>query len=230
MKKILAFSFLLTTTLSSNLINAEALKSMDKSDFDKSSYEEIKGLARSYASEMSEVEGIDEYRAMEKGYLNLIFKFYPGFKDYWGDVYTYGDSKIVQADSLIDLRRIKLDKFHIGASLEKNSAQYSVRESDGAVYPDLKNSRMRMLSGLAPIGPDNESLILCRLHNDPRASYFEISKHDSWRLLNAIGSGMTIDQACMSESMTPLYWKKRIDSLIDKRGNIVRSKRQYYEH
>lgn len=199
-------------------------------DLKKASYEEIQGVFSSYGDNMSSVFGIDDYRTVEKGYLRLVYSVFPGLKTYWGDVYTYGDSKVVQADSLIDLQRSKVDTVKLGARMHDYTSQYSVRESDGAEYPELRTSHFRMKAGLAPIGPDNEPLIVCRLHDDPRASYYELAQHDAWRLLNALGTGMSLNQACMSEKVVPNYWRQRIDILIDGRGRITRSKRHLYDN
>lgn len=190
-----------------------------------SSYEEIQGVLSRFGEGMSDAESVDDYRALEKAFVKLVHEAYPNTKSYWNDLYTYGDMKVVQSDALIDLERIKVDKVILGARMEEYTSQKSPRKSDGAIYPVLMTSHVRMKSGLAPIGPDNQPVVLCRLHDDPRASYFEMSKHDAWRILNAVGSGMSTTQACMSESVVPGYWKEREKNLIDGRGNIVRSKR-----
>lgn len=233
MKKIAALSFCVISLAgcSSSPLSDTVVGEVTASHqgLNKSSYEEGQGRFLAYWGGMPQASSIDEYRTIEKGYLKLIYEVFPNLRGYWNDVYSFGDMKVVQADSLIDLQRIRIEEVQLGARMHDYTSQYSVRQSDGALYPELMNSHLRMKSGLAPVGPDNEPLVLCRLHDSPRASYFEMAEIDAWRLLNALGSGMTLEQACMEDDVVPGYWKKRIETLIDGRGRITRSKRDAYQ-
>lgn len=207
------------------LVSSPAIDDYQEFDWKGASYEEVQGAFSSYSDFMRSSKTVDEYRLKEKWLLKFIYESYPGMKDYWSDAYVFDSMRVIHADKLIDLERNIVDKAYMGARMHPGSAQYSPKISDGAVYPELKTSLTRMRSGLAPVGPDNKPLLLCKLNDDPRAAYFEISESESWRLLNALGTEMTKDQACLGEKVIPYYWKDRAKNLFDVRSNIVKSKR-----
>lgn len=194
-------------------------------DWKGASYEEVQGQLSAYSDFMKNASSNDDYRLYEKWLVEFIYESYPGMTSYWNDAYVFEDMRVVHADSLIDLERNIVGKANMGARMHSGSAQYSPRISDGAEYPELKTSLTRMRSGLAPIGPDNKPLLLCKLNDDARATYFEVAESESWKLLNTVGSGMTKAQACLEEAVIPYYWKDRAENLFNKRERVIRSKR-----
>lgn len=202
-----------------------SIEDFEEFDWKGASYEEVQGEFSAYSDFMRVSESQDVYRLKEKWLVNFIIESHPGMEGYWNDVYHFDSMSIVHADRIIDLERSVVDHSIMGARMHPGSAQYSPRISDGAEYPELKTSLARMRSGMAPIGPDNKPMILCKLNDDPRASYFEVSQTEAWKLLNVLGTGMTTKQACMSESMIPYYWKERARNLFNVRQKIIRSKR-----
>lgn len=215
-------------------ITAQALSfsqdSIDRyKDFDwkGASYEDLQGAFSAYQGYLSSSVTLDEYRLKEKWLVKFLLRAYPNMANYWNDAYVFESMRVIHADSLINLERNKIDKAVMGARMHPSSAQHSPRISDGADYPELKTSLVRMKSGLAPIGPDNSPMLLCKLNDDPRASYFEVTERESWKILNVLMSGMSKDQACLGESVIPYYWKDRAKNLFNVRKNIVKSKRDH---
>lgn len=224
---VLSFIFM-GVSVSANafsVLESKTIEDYQEIDWKGASSEEIQSAFSSYASYMKDSRSLDEYRLKEKWLIQFLEKSYPGMKDYWNDSYVFDGMRVNHADSLIELERNIVGKTHLGARMHPGSAQHSPRISDGSVYPELKTSLSRMRSGMAPIGPDNKPLLLCRLNDDQRASYFEVSENDSWKLLNALGSGMSKTQACLEEDIIPYYWKDRAKHLFNVRENVVRSKR-----
>lgn len=202
-----------------------SIEDFQEIDWKGASYEEVQLSFASYAAYMKDSRSMDEYRLKEKWLINFFVEAHPGMNDYWNDSYVFERMKVNHADSLIELERNIVGKTHLGARMHTGSAQQSPKISDGTIYPELKTSLSRMRHGMAPIGPDNKPLLLCRLHDDQRASYFEVSENDSWRILNVLGSGMSKTQACLEEDAIPYYWKDRAKNLFNIRENLIRSKR-----
>lgn len=163
--------------------------------------------------ELSGIDSDEIYQKAESEFVSAIFQVYPRLKDYWNDAVQFEGVRVVQSDSIIDLERVYFHDYELGARYNEHGGFLSINPEDKATESQAFNSRERMAKGQAPVGPDGQGIILCRLNDDPRASYFEMDRHLSWRLLNAISSNMTIEQACLTDEMFGHYWEDRLDRM-----------------
>jgi len=168
---------------------------------------------KSIQKQMSSADTVEGYAEAEQELVSIIKSVYPNMGSYWNNITEFRTVRIIQADGLIDLNRVYLYPFEMGARMNEHGGFLSVDPADKATESQAYNTLERMQKGLAPVGPDGRGILLCRLNDDPRASYFEMDRHLSWRLLNAISSGMTLERACLTDEIFGDYWKYRFDRL-----------------
>lgn len=182
-------------------------------DWQEAKYEERQRALRSMHTEMQGFESDDRYARAEAELVDTIHRIYPGMKDYWGGMTSFENVDIVQSEGLISLNRVYLHPFEMGARYNEHGGFLSPDEKDLATSSQALTSHERMQHGLAPIGPDGQPIVLCRLNDDPRGMYFEMDRHLAWRLLNGIASNMSIEQACLSDEIFGQYWPKRLQGI-----------------
>lgn len=185
----------------------------DKLEWASDEYEHRQMYFGSIQHQMSDIETAEEYIEAEQELVSIVKAVYPNMGSYWNNITEFNGVRVIQADGLIDLNRVYLHPFEMGARLNEHGGFLSADPKDKATESQAYNSLERMQKGLAPVGPDGQGIMLCRLNDDPRASYFEMDRHLSWRLLNAIKSGMTTERACLTDEIFGDYWIHRLDRL-----------------
>jgi hypothetical protein len=178
-------------------------------DWLKSTYEQRQDVFLRYQFDMESLDGQSNYDEAEANLIRIVASAYPNMASYWTDSVIHDDLRIIQADGLINLSRVYISKFEMGAYQGEKADYYSVDPDDYASDYNALNSMERMKKGLSPVGPDGAPVVLCRLNDDSRASYFEIEQNLAGRLLNAISSNMTLERACLTDGMISSYWKQR---------------------
>lgn len=182
-------------------------------DWASSSYEDRQHIFSKYQSDMVLLNGEEHYAEAEANLVRMIISAYPNMNGYWNNVQIHDGLSVVQSDRIIDLNRVFIEVFEMGAYQGEEADYLSVKEEHHASKASGYNSHERMRMGLSPVGPDGLPVLLCRLNDDPRASYFELNHHLAGRLLNAIASNMTISRACLTDEIMGRYWEKRPSSL-----------------
>jgi hypothetical protein len=127
---------------------------------------------------------------------------------------TWTDNRI------IDPNRFELGKVSFRQVQSKNTVQYDI--SRGLTIEGQRSSLLRMKDGLAPIGPDGKPILLCRMFNTPKSSFFEITETESGKFIAMTNSGMSKQDACISySSANSKYWKLRLKTLYDNNNVII---------
>lgn len=198
---------------SSEITSFDILPKLVDDDWRNLTYEERQKVFAEYQEGMSRMPSVSEYDESEGNLIRLIGKAYPGMASYWVDAIYFNDVRIIQSDKIIDLARVHIKPFEMGAKQTENGFFYSTDEADHATPVTAENSHERMKKGLAPIGPDGLPILLCRLNDDPRGSYFEVTHREAVRLLNALSSGMSLERACLTDEIFGDYWKSRLKAL-----------------
>lgn len=198
---------------STDLSPFDILPDVTQDDWNRSSYEERQEYFSEYQDGMRSMESVADYREAEGNLIRLIARAYPRMGNYWNNSYQHRDVQVVQSSNLIDLNRVYFNKFEMGAYQTDEGSFYSALPEHHATESMAYNSQERMAMGLAPIGPDGTPIILCRLNDDPRASYFEMSQREGVRLLNALSTGMSLNRACLTDEIFGDYWKVRLKDI-----------------
>ena len=115
-----------------------------------------------------------------------------------------------QQDSLFDLERAQayhlaypetMGTIHPVAMADTQSGQYQV----------IATSQRRMTMGIAPIGPDNAPVQLCKLGRSTMAPYIEMS--ETQKQVFAQRTGMDFS-ACLTGQSAHTYWQQRYKDFV----------------
>lgn len=120
--------------------------------------------------------------------------------------------KVFQSDDLLNLSSMNYPRITLHAT-DENGFQIVQGGWDAATIETFGSSASRMAAGLPPVGPDGQSIILCRITNNVDAPLYEMSYNDSAFYLNTFQSNMYHKEACLSDAATAGYWINRIGML-----------------
>ncbi len=137
------------------------------------------------------------HEQIEDAIFYIMLTEHPELKDKWDDSVTFSGFKVFQDDHMI------------------NFEQYSL---------DLENpmiNKVRIKSGLAPVGYDGLPIEICSLTKDSNSSKFEILSTQTEAFINLSRLGLSKEEACLSESESTEYWKQRHDTLVDQHLNYT---------
>lgn len=144
-----------------------------------------------------------------------------GIHGHWIEYNNSAIANNVMADNhLVQLNQMNYGKVYFPVIKAKNTIQYDEHDPKNIQIKysnSLSSTRMR--NGIPAIGSDGQAVQLCRLINDSNATFFEVSKTNSYNFVKYSGSGMSMQDACISYPGTlNRYWKKRYLDFFDNNG------------
>lgn len=158
-------------------------------------------------------------KASDKSYfmVYLLKQKFPKAKTYWEDSKEWNGLSVSLSNGLIDPETVP---FGHSDMKERKGQRTTYLEATPFIESAsfAMTNRHRMRSGLPAIGPDNRQMVLCRLLQDRDATYYEMAQSDAVNLITETQSGMNLDQACLSQSLTKSYWKNRATDFETKYG------------
>lgn len=144
--------------------------------------------------------------------LNMLRWVEPGRSYDWKyGVKVRGNAVAYQQDSLVDLDRTQAIQQSFEATTEQGRG-YQVQDASRPVHLVPATSARLLSEGLAPIGPDNRPILLCRLGTGSQAPYVEMTQGQRMRLSGATGLEMN---NCLTGSLATEYWKSRYSDFVD---------------
>lgn len=147
-----------------------------------------------------------------------IVMHHPGMTGYWDRKVKFGDAMIYQNHKLYDMERQKYFAVDLADIPVKHTIQKSgdTRTARGG---ERTTSGLRLSQGRPALDPNGDEIVICRLVEDSRAPYYELAKIDAIRLLKITKSGMTLEEACLDNSLIRQYQATRKGDFIDKMGD-----------
>lgn len=154
--------------------------------------------------------------------INVTSMLFPQFAGYWDNVATWNEIPVYQNHDLFDMDRYSLPKkIDMGKSSLSNDGTKFVNGAKNSISTTpYARTEILMSQGHPGVGPDGESIRLCRLYNSAFAPYVEIANYDAKSLFPLIGSG-TVASLCMPESLTRDYWTGRKADFFNNFGDSI---------
>ncbi len=168
---------------------------------------------RAWLTAWSEAESQQEYgsRWAEVG-LNLLRWSQPDKTYEWkaAAMVQPGNTLAYQQDSLIDLERAQA--YHLRYP-ETSGTVHAVAMADTSKgqYQVIATSQRRMAMGLAPVGPDNADVQLCKLGRSSTAPYIEMSETQKRVFTETTGLDFSL---CLSGYSAQAYWQQRFKDFV----------------
>lgn len=117
---------------------------------------------------------------------------------------------VYQQDGLVNLERVQY--LHGGYPTTQVSG-YTIASIENPARAIPKTSERLLSEGMAPVGPDNKPVSVCRLGPSSQAPYVELS--ESQKISYSKNTGMSFS-SCLSGSIASAYWKARYGDFVDK--------------
>lgn len=148
--------------------------------------------------------------ANDKSYFmaHLIKHKFPQARQYWRDTHDWNDITVHLSATLINPEVVPVSQAQMEEKQGKRTTYLEATPFIESATFAMTN-RHRMRTGLPAIGPDNRPMVLCRLLRDRDAPYYELAQSDARDLIIETQSGMSLDQACLTQTLTKGYWKLR---------------------
>lgn len=144
--------------------------------------------------------------------LNMLRWIEPGHTYDWkSGVKLPGGQVAYQQDSLVDLERTQAIHQTFAAVTEEGKG-YQVRDGSKPQHAVPATSERLLSEGYAPIAPDNQPVVVCKLGNGSQAPYVEMSAGQRVRFQESTGLNLG---NCLTGSAAQSYWKNRYGDFVD---------------
>ena len=144
--------------------------------------------------------------------LNMLRWIEPGHTYDWKNGVKLPEGLVAyQQDSLVDLERTQAIHQTFAAIPEEGKG-YLVQDGTRPQHAVPSTSERLLSEGYAPIAPDNQPVVVCRLGNGSQAPYVEMSVGQRGRFQEATGLALS---TCLSGGASQSYWKKRYGDFVD---------------
>jgi len=154
--------------------------------------------------------------------LNMLRWIEPGHTYDWkSGVKLPGNQVAYQQDSLVDLERTQAIHQSFEAVAEQGKG-YLVQDGSRPQRAVPATTERLLSQGSAPIAPDNQPVLVCRLGNGSQAPYVEISEGQRGRFESITGLAL---RTCLSGGVAQSYWKNRYGDFVD--GYYDRTRRHH---
>lgn len=178
----------------------------------------LKGALRA-VKELEQLEATKDVTPAEALIIEMLSQKY-NLGDRWKTKYKFIENAVWANNSIIDLNRVELGKVTFRQVQAGITIQYDI--SRGMNIEGQRSSSGRMADGLSPIGPDGKPILLCRMFNTEKASFFEITQSERKNFLKMTQSGMKTQDACLTYgSALSKYWKERLRTFYDSNNVII---------
>lgn len=183
-----------------------------------SSMNKSKKSAKNWMNSWSKYEDQQLYSSTwgEVGF-NMLRWSQPGKSYEWKSAKRIESSGILvyQQDSLVDLERAqaKHESFGRTTGLVHN---YDIVDTHDRRSGFIGTSQRRMSIGMAPIGPDNEEVSVCKVGRSSVAPFVEMSQIQKANFADITGLDFSY---CLSGGQLSQYWKERHGDFVYKDYN-----------
>lgn len=115
-----------------------------------------------------------------------------------------------QQDSLIDLERTHA--YHLSYPETTGTIHpVAIADTHHGQYQVIATSQRRMTMGIAPIGPDNAPVQLCKLGRSSMAPYIEMSETQKQAFTQRTGMDFSL---CLTGQEAHAYWQQRYKDFV----------------
>lgn len=119
---------------------------------------------------------------------------------------------VYQQDSLVDLERAKAYSVTYPQTTGSVHA-FAIADTSAPNLQLIATSERRLTLGIAPIGPDNAEVLVCRLGTSSMAPYLEMSETQRTEFVRVSGLSFS---SCLVGAQASAYWQSRYHDYVRK--------------